>query len=318
VIDFRYHVVSIVSVILALALGLFVGSTAFRTTVVGAASGSTATRSSAEAHLAGQLAAARAQLNQQQAFDAALEPYAVSGRLHGRTVVVVSVPGDDDTARAALLATLADAGATVTADVRLQPALLDPQQEAFLAALTARLVIPGRSLSAAAGVDRAVAQLAAVLVTRPGQRPVSSTAAANVISTYVDGRLVSIAGGQGPAPASASLAVVLVPAAPATPPSASGGSARQAVVLSLTAALAAGSTGAIVVGPSTAARPGGLLAAAASDPALGRVSTVAGSESVAGRVAAILALAGQAQGQVGHYGLGAGQQQPLPTPATIP
>ena len=89
-IDFRYHVVSIVAVFLALALGLFLGSTTLQDAVVHSLKNNTdrVTREnkSLDAHVSALEAQARLATN----FDKELLPYAVSGRLNGQQITVVS------------------------------------------------------------------------------------------------------------------------------------------------------------------------------------------------------------------------------------
>src|SRR5579884_560202 len=112
-IDFRYHIVSIVAVFLALALGLFLGST----TLQGAVFQDLQKHlTNAQNHVSS-LETTVDQLNSQQdhdrAFDQLLEPYAVAGRLSGQLVVIVSAPGANGDIRSRLVTTLEKAGATV-------------------------------------------------------------------------------------------------------------------------------------------------------------------------------------------------------------
>jgi hypothetical protein len=73
VIDFRYHVVSIVAVFLALALGLFIGSTSLRGTVASDLNRRTAAVKSENGVLNGQIGDLKGQLKDRNNFETALE-----------------------------------------------------------------------------------------------------------------------------------------------------------------------------------------------------------------------------------------------------
>ncbi len=211
-IDFRYHIVSIVAVFLALALGLFIGSTSLRGPVANDIKRRTAAAESRNDELQGQLSAARSELSRWQAFDSSLLPYVVSDRLAGSTVVVVSAPGADGALRDRLEDTLRTAGATVTGDVRLQDAILDPEQEQFLATLTDKIRVPARLRSTGTGAEKALGLLANVLGTRPEARPAGPGAVSRVLSAFTNAKLITVSGDP---PRPSSLAVLLAAAPPA-------------------------------------------------------------------------------------------------------
>ncbi|HMC70873.1 MAG TPA: copper transporter, partial [Mycobacteriales bacterium] len=183
-IDFRYHVVSIVAVFLAIALGLFIGSTTLRGTVATDLNRRTAAVRSENANLSAQVHDLKNQLNDADAFDTALEPSVLHDALAGDSVVVVSAPGVDAGSRTNLVNAIAAAGGTVTGDVRLQDALLDPDQRTFLETLTARLTVPGHPATGGDGSQRAMRLLADVLGIRPQSIPVPAAAAAKVLAGF--------------------------------------------------------------------------------------------------------------------------------------
>jgi len=120
VIDFRYHVVSIVAVLLALALGLFIGGTSLRGTFANDINNRTTRVFNDNKKLEGQLSAVQGELNDERRFESAAEPLVLRNALIGQTVVVVSAPGVDGGTRNRLIDALTMAGATVSGDVRLQ------------------------------------------------------------------------------------------------------------------------------------------------------------------------------------------------------
>ena len=308
--NLRNHVVAVAAVVLALALGLLVGSTTLR---ADAAKGVT-DRSGAIARRDTQVAAARAQIRRDRAFDAAVQPYAIGGRLTGVSVVVVSAPGADGATRGSLIDALTLAGATLAGDVRLRPSLLDPEQSSFLGSLVAHLPAPPQGLPAGTGPQRALALLADVLGTRPKRRPESAADVARVLSAYAAGKLLTLAGSQ---PHPASLAILLAAPAPTAKagPAAQTAAAQQALLAQLAQRLDDAAVGAVVVGPSSAAEPGGLLDLIRRDKAVSAaVSTVDAAEQPSGVIAAILALGQQAAGSAGSYGGAAGAIAPVPSP----
>ena len=311
-IDFRYHVVSIVAVFLALALGLFIGATSLRGTVKGDITTRTESVVHNNAKLRSENSDLQSQLSRAQSFDSALQPYALRSSLVGQSVVVVSAPGVDNNMRKDVLTALGQSGATLAGDVRLQDALLDPDQDEFLGTLADKLAINDRPLPNAAGAVRAIALLSDVLVTNAQRPPVSRGAAAKVVSAYDAGNLLSVSGDQ---PQQANLAILLAAPAP-TSGDASVAAQQQSLLATLARDLDRGALGAVVAGPASADATGGLLDVVRGDKGLrDNVSTVDGVDVPSGVIATVLAAAEQARGDSGSYGSGPGADEPLPSPS---
>ena len=317
-IDFRYLVVSIIAVFLALALGLFLGSTTLQDAVLHTLNSNVSRVTRENNALDKQVRDLQGQLSDNRNFDKALLPYAVSGRLTGQLVSVISTPGTSDSVRKQVIAAINDAGGILSADVRLRDALVAPQQDAFLTALTARVTIPGHPVDPAAdGAGRAAAQLAAVLGVRPAGRALPATTVQTVLAAYTTGKLISVAT-TPVSPRAGTLAVVL------TGPAASAGAdpavikAQQSLVLDLLRDLDEQALGAVVAAPSPTAGESDSLATAADAAGLTKkVSTVTGVETPAGQIATVFALAGQVEGAVGKFGL-TPQGSPLPSASGSP
>ncbi len=138
-IDFRYHVVSLVSVFVALAVGIVLGAgplggpidQQFQNEV----SRLTATNSQQKADLE---TAAKA-LKERDDFATQLTPTLVARQLLGRSVALVSLPNaDGDTVKVAI-ATLEAAGAHVTTHIEIRSAWTAPEAANDRTALLARL-----------------------------------------------------------------------------------------------------------------------------------------------------------------------------------
>lgn len=313
-IDFRYHIVSLVAVFLALALGLFLGSTSLQSTVTHSLRQQANRVTADNQSLEQQKDALNAELSAQQAFAAGVETYAVSGKLVDAGVAVISAPGVDSGARSALLASLASAGASVTADVQLQSSYLNPDQDDTLGQLALQLA-GNKRLPRASGAIQAATELARALVSRPGGKTASERQIETILSTLSDGNMISVV---GTTPLhTADLAVLLVPLGSAPDGSASA-LQQNSDLIGLATALRRDSSGVVVASPTllSGANNGVLPAIRQSSTISKTVSTVDSDETPIGRVATVLALAEGPGGTTGQYG--ASQKQPLPSPSAVP
>jgi hypothetical protein len=316
VIDFRYHIVSIVAVFLALALGLFLGSTTLQSTV-------THNLHHQADVVTGRNKALRAVNNQlstslghEQQFTASSEPYMLANRLTGASVALVSAPGVDGKTRKDVSTALQEAGATVSADVALQPSYVDPTQDAELGQLANELA-PRHRLKGS-GATRVSSELAAALVVRPGHRALARSRLQTDLSALSAGKFINI-NGQLPAH-QATLAVMLL--APPSTTTLAVQQAQDAILLRLASDLRSATTGAVLAGPDPV--PGSsvdTLTAAQADGSLSKTTSIVtldtgGNDPAAGRIAIVLALANAPAGITGVYGLG--QDPPLPSASPTP
>ena len=132
-ISFRYHLVSIVAVFLALGLGILAGTTVINQRVVH----NLRQRTSAAEETANDTQQQLAMLN---SFATLAVPQLVDGKLAGREVVVVKDDRTDSGSVSAARDYLADAGATVTAVLSVTPKMAardSPTEQDLAAALGA-------------------------------------------------------------------------------------------------------------------------------------------------------------------------------------
>jgi hypothetical protein len=315
-IDFRYHVVSIVAVLLALALGLFLGSTTLQGRVFDDLKGRADQVNAQNGILTGELHTANGQLGQAQKFDSALQPVVLSGRLAGETVALVSAPGVSGGDRSAMTSALTQAGATVTADVRLSSSYIDPTQSAELGQLAQQL--PGRGVAtASSGAVAADAKLADVLVSRSARTQVTAQRISSTLDAFSAGKLISVA---GTAPTrQATLGLLLVPAGDTGTPAATL-RAQAEVLLSLGHDLGATGQGAAVAGPAPVSGVPGVLdlARTTEEPIIKGVSTVDSDDLASGRIATVLVLEASINGTAGAFGPGPQADSPIPSPSPTP
>jgi hypothetical protein len=175
VIDFKYHVVSIVAVFLALAVGIVLGTNVLSGDVLSNLKTQTSDLRKEAQALRDQNQQQQNQLADDENFAAALEPVVVAGRLSGRHVVVISVPNAPKSVRDAAVKALTEAGASVTAQVDVASSYTDPQQAGSLDELLKTLATPQFAPTAPDDVAaRAAAILAAALVGNPNGTAESS------------------------------------------------------------------------------------------------------------------------------------------------
>jgi hypothetical protein len=322
VIDFRYHLVSIVAVFLALAIGIVIGSTSV---LKGATLSVLERTSSAERAKIDSLLNQNALLKQQrsadQAFAAASESLLLRDLLAGQHVVLVLAPGAPGGATSGVTAALTMAGATVTGQVQLQQPLLATSSQAALDTLNRQLTPAGVTLRPGTPQAQAGQLIASALLTRGalGQPPAGFTSSDTraILNGYAAGGFLTVS---QPVTGRATLAVVMIPA---SPPSASNASAASQTLVTLAGQLNAAADGTVLAGQASGSGPGSAidLLRAAGQPA--HLSSVDNADATSGQIVVAQALyQALATGKSGSYGslpsAGSAGPSPAPTPAVLP
>jgi hypothetical protein len=140
VISFRYHIVTIVAVFLALAIGLLAGSAFVEPGLVERLRAQTDDLRVQVDDLREQLAEGRAEVAGLEAFAQAAALDLTRDRLLGTSVVIVTLEGMDGALLSQTQASMAEAGAEVVATMSARPALVseDPTRQAELAEILGR------------------------------------------------------------------------------------------------------------------------------------------------------------------------------------
>jgi hypothetical protein len=322
VIDFRYHLVSIVAIFLALAVGIVLGTNLLQDPAIATANEMTRQLTQTNDGLRGELETMKGREQAHQEFVTAVTPQLVEGRLAGEQVLMVEAPGASTAQREAVTEVLATAGAQLTGRLLLQDKFYDPKSSAVLDGLVNQLKPAEMAFSETATVhDKAATLLAATLMTAdPSLAGTPNEATAAVLDGLQTGGFIDVADVEGDQFGRATLAVLIAPDAPYEGDDVA---SRAAAFTSMATGLDAGGKGAVMAGAAaTAAAPGGAITALRDDaePAK-RVSTVDSADMPEGPVVIVYALREQANGGAGHYGTGAGTTafQPVPpTPAPTP
>ena len=312
-VDFRYHLVSIIAVFLALAVGIVVGTAALNGPIVDSLRGNINRLSDDKRGLEQDVQQLRADVGAADGFADAVGPDLLAGALADERVLLVTTDGVPDGLVGQLQPVLESAGASVTGRLDVGMALADPDNRALVEDLVAEVVPAGIDLPDGEPVERAAVELAAALTTGPDVEEVDAGEAQAVVSAFQEADLVSFEG-ETETLTTATLVVVVGGAAPDAEEAVTVEQQQQLeTVLVLAQAFDERSRGVVVGGPGGSAGDGGLVAALrAQSTTAADVSSVDNLDRGLGRLAAVRALVEQGEGRAGQYGSGAGATGPLP------
>jgi len=314
VIDFRYHLVSLVAVFLALTLGIVIGTTQLDRLVLGNLRGQVGSLDSDKRALQREVSGLRQQVRDGDALTAALVPRVVAGTLDHARVVLVATPQAGEALTDELQKAVEQAGARVTGRVQLTDEYSDPQRGADLKSYVTSGGQPaGFQLPESDDASVLAAALLSYVLVRGGTGgPAAGEAAVSqVLSGFASLQVLRTE----PGPVTPGDYAMLVAAEPVR-----GASAQERVraLGQLAVALDGRGHGAVVAGTPAGAEADGLVGAVRADAGLaGAVSTVDDANTAAGRIAAVFALAEQSRGRSGQYGAADSAQAPVPpTPSS--
>lgn len=318
-IDFRYHLVSIIAVFFALAVGIVLGAGPLGERV--------------DADLPDQLNSMREQNGQlqeqirglesiQEYRDGVIEavtPEIISGRLDNRDVAVLAMPNADGDLVAAVADTLRDSGAEVTASVRVDSSWTDAESEAALDALAANLASTGITIPEEGdGYDRGAALLAQAFLISPEEVTLEEGLPNEIDELTLGNRQIDEEMVVGLSEAGfievdddperkAELAVVV-----AGPLVADDSTLPVEPLMTVIRALDEAGAGTVAAGPPLGTE-GELIPAIRDDGELReQISTIDSADLLVGRVAAVFAILEQESGDAGHYGYSGSPDGPMP------
>lgn len=304
-INFRYHVVSMTAVFLALAIGLVVGTAALNGPAADALEKNVNALRATNSQLRDQVTGLRDQANREEQFVTEAAPIMLNGKLANRRVLLLVLPSGRDQVEG-VESILKTAGAKIAGTVELTDKFFNPDNSVELLDLENKAEpasVPTTAIPANSdGVESSSALLAAVLLDRSPAVPAPDRAA--VLAAYSKlGYLTTSGAVTGPAEA-----VVLVSGSPYTDSQAGGKNASV-----VTTAVQFDHAGVAVVG-GVLGGEGNLMLEVRDDATLAKtISTVDNAETVQGQVAAALALHEQfADSKAGHYGVGPNASALLP------
>lgn len=305
-IDFRYHIVSLTAVFLALAVGVVLGTTALKGPILADLRSQVSRLADDNRSLRQDVRTLKDDASKQDSFAEEVAPALLADRLSGKTVAVVSGPGGDTKDRDAIVADLAKSGAKVVSRVRLAKDFTDPKRSAELKSLVAQLLPAGVQIPESAdGAAQAGRLLAAVLTTGESTTSIGTATRQSVISGFQSLNLVAV---DGAVTETADVAVILT----VPPDTGADGEARNAAMVEFVKEFDTQAK-MTVLGAASTDGDGNAVAAVRSDDTIARsLSAVDDIASPAGRIAVVLALAAEAKGRSGQYGIGDGATGRLP------
>jgi hypothetical protein len=318
VIDFRYHLVSIVAVFLALAIGIVVGSTALKPAAIGVLQQTAAQERKQIDALIAQNAGLKQQRDAGQQLAAASEHLLLHGLLDGQRAVLVEAPGAPGGVTNGVAAALTQAGAVVTGRLQVQQQFFSTGTQATLDTLNHQLTPAGVTLNTVTAQAQAAELIASAIMTNtpPSQIPLSASDSvdAAILNGYAAGGFLSISSGK--LTARATLAVVIIPA---SPPSTSDTNTEAQNLVTLAQQLSLASSGSVLAGQLTGSGPGSAIDVLRTSSHAGQVSSVDDADYTTGQIVVAQALAKQLSGgRPGNYGSLPGASAAAPSPAPTP
>jgi hypothetical protein len=268
VIDFRYHLVSIVAVFLALAVGLVVGAAALRPRteqILDRLSKQEQQQINLQRTVNDNL---QKQLTSYQAAAKADAPRLLDGLLTGQRVVLVTAPGADGSTITGVTVALRQAGAVVTGQAELHPSFFDTSASTqnSLTTLAQQVAPPDVIVGVSTGQPAANAQivgqqeaaqvLAPALVTKIGaDLPAQQTK--KIVDGFAAHDFMQMNYENGSTQLSqATLAVVIIPG---TQPSGDGANPANLGLLAVAQQLETSSLGVVLAGSLPGSGPGSAI-----------------------------------------------------------
>ncbi|NNM44694.1 copper transporter [Knoellia koreensis] len=309
-IDFRYHLVSIVSIFLALAVGIVLGAGPLKEDL-----GNTLT--SEVKNLRTDKAALRTQLDQadkaataRDEFTAASNRTLLPGRLAETTTAIVVLPGADQDAVKATTDALTLAGAKIGSTITVQEKWIDPDQATYRSTLGQQLAGQVGVPVDQGGADVLGQVLARSILAKAGATGNGAEAALGAMRT---GDLIKFSDGVIPS------TVAVVVAGPVTGANQQTRTTQAEALSTLAGALDQGGAGAVLVadsGPVATGTTSVVTTARADDELSKNLTTVDDVDLPMGQASVVFGLLEQEAGKSGQYGLAADATAAFPQLAT--
>ena len=334
-IDFRYHLVSLMSVFLALAVGIALGAGPLKETIGDTLTGQVDQLRAEKEDLRDQLASRTTELSTTEAAFSAAAPALLDGVLTERRVAVVEVADVDPAVLEQVVARLGEAGATVTATIQVTDAWTDPEKHTFRQTLAGTLVDyldPVPAEDAGTGTELAEALAQALTAPVPADPDTLAETSGIILQLLSESELISY---EGDIIAPADAVVVLagptisldevqdaeLATASEAPEEAEAGQeqleAQLGAALQVASAVQSRSSGAVVAGGVLGEDT--LVSRVRQDEAaVSRLSTVESVHTLTGQVSVPLALSARIAGTVGQYGPSESATAPMPPRVVLP
>ena len=312
-IDFRYHLVSIVSIFMALAVGIVLGAGPLKEDIGNRLTKEVTALRAEKTQLRTELDTALRGTSARDTYSSAVAPAVIKNQLAGKIVALVVMPGTDGDLVKDTTASLTSAGAKVGSMVTLTDLWADPLKRSFRNTLANQLAgLVGAPLGTSSPDDLAATVLArSILVGKDQPSGPPSISASAALDGLKAGDLVKVAPDQIVRSSSVVFLAGAVKGANQEETD-----ARLASYVQLVRLLEAGGSGAVVATVSNTtdlSLSGNLVAAVRKDTdAVKVISTVDDADLPMGQATIVLALVQEHAGGAGQYGLAADAQAVAP------
>ena len=317
-IDFRYHLVSIVAIFLALSLGLLLGSTELKPYVQRGLNAASKTEHNQIETLLGQKQQFLGQISGENQFALTNSPAILHDLLAGQRVVLVLAPGAPGSVTTGVAQAVQTAGATVTGQLQLQTAFFDTS-----AATSQKLTQIAEQYAQPAGLTltgtaqaQASELLAHVIMTQGGiGQPLPGEpdpVGVQAVQALAGGGFLTKSGQPWDR---ATLAVVVIPA---TPPSLDDTNAQSQQLVTLAQQLNLAGLGTVVAGTIAGSGPGSAIDVMRAGGKAGHLTSVDNADYPVGQIVVAQSLAEREHGKSGSYGVTANASAVGPSPPPSP
>lgn len=289
----RYHIVSIIAVFLALALGIVVGTTALNGPITTNLRHQVDSLTTQNKNSAQQIKELQANVDNSQKFATAYGSVIINGTLTGSSVLMVAMPGADTGVKDALSKEITAAGGKVSGRVQLTSDYTDPKRAPDITSFVTQVHPVGLVLPTTSDAGTLGGALLSYVLLGKGQ----ASDVTQVLSGLADLRMLKIEGSDEVTPST----LVLVVASGTLPSGDAGGKSQLALLTQMR------QTGGLVVvaGDAPSATGGGLVALLRGDNGdRSGVSSVDNSDTEIGQVSTILALDDASKSHFGQFGTG--------------
>lgn len=282
-INFRYHLISIAAIFLALAVGVALGSGPLDSAknIIGDNQNASAT------------ADQRDVTGFESAYAKKTGSSLVAGKLTGQSVVVFTLPGARADQVQGITAAMRSGGARITGEVALNSKLLDSTSRQFAEGVTQQAAkgVKGVATDGDSYVRIGSALGRAFLAEQTTKVDAS---ASTISSAFAEGNLITV-----PArPAKlASIAIIV-----AGPDVADNDAGQGDILTQMATGFDTQARGVVLAGPSPSSEDGGYLQELRSSDTASRVSTIDVTDSAAGRLITVLVAAREIRGNAGSFG----------------
>jgi hypothetical protein len=327
VIDFRYHLVSIIAVFLALAIGLVIGANVLPVATEAALRGLARNVTRDNTRLTQQKQILQQQVNADQAFAQAASRPLLDRLLTGQSVVLVLSPNSNNQVVSGVTAAVQLAGGTVTGRLALQPQFFDPsesaesklQQLAQSLAPQANVTLPAQSASdPVVGQEQAAQVIAAAVVSNADGVGLSAAQSQAVLGGFGQSGYLTISTASNSNATSLPSATMAIVVAPSSPPTSNDSSPANLALIQVAEKFQAATRRTVLVGSLAGSGPGSAIDAVVSGS--GKVSTVDNADLPSGQIMTVQTLWELLRGKApASYGVGTGTApSPAPTPSQSP